>query len=439
MAVRQYVGARYVPKFADPVAWQAGTSYEALTIVTYNNSSYTSKVPVPSTVGNPADNDTYWALTGNYNAQVEAYREEAVAVQENLNETNQNLANETQAREQADNNLQKQIDKYYLFIGDSYAVESVTGQNRWPITLANLLKLNSNQYTISAQGSTGFIGITTNTWQTLLENANVPDKEAVTDIIVAGGANDESKSIQNIVTAIENFMNKANELYPNAKVYLANIMYLSAFTGRNHSFSIIDYSYSQITNYGGIYISKTNLCILDTALLQSDGIHPIYNGTANTMIAQAIYNGINGSYQRYLYRTLTFTPVDGVTSDGSISVSEFVNPRGMGWIFSGSSASIPNSFNIAFNETKNIANLTQIGNINTMLPSPGGNLTCSPCAIVPRSPAPTHTAIQGKLVVSRGGVWVELDPQSTSAEFTPAVEVTSINVRPIGPTLITAV
>ena len=39
--VRQYVGARYVPKFADPTAWTSGTSYEAMTIVTYNNSSYT--------------------------------------------------------------------------------------------------------------------------------------------------------------------------------------------------------------------------------------------------------------------------------------------------------------------------------------------------------------------------------------------------------------
>ena len=72
--VRQYVGARYVPKFADPVAWASGTSYEAMTIVTYNNSSYTSKIPVPATVGNPADNPDYWALTGNYNAQVEEYR-----------------------------------------------------------------------------------------------------------------------------------------------------------------------------------------------------------------------------------------------------------------------------------------------------------------------------------------------------------------------------
>lgn len=153
MAVRQYVGARYVPKFADPVAWQAGTSYEALTIVTYNNSSYTSKVPVPATVGNPADNDTYWALTGNYNAQVEAYREEAVAVQENLTE-------EIQNRENADQQLQSAIDLInidkteVILFGDSWVdYNSDPTHVNIPERLSNGLGLNVHNY---SHGGTGF-------------------------------------------------------------------------------------------------------------------------------------------------------------------------------------------------------------------------------------------------------------------------------------------
>lgn len=83
MAVREYVGARYVPKFADPVEWQENTAYEGLTIVTYNNTSYTSKKPVPATVGTPKNNSEYWAKTGDYNAQVEQYRQDiAKAVDE---------------------------------------------------------------------------------------------------------------------------------------------------------------------------------------------------------------------------------------------------------------------------------------------------------------------------------------------------------------------
>lgn len=99
--VRQYVGARYVPKIADPVEWQDNTAYEALVIVTYNNSSYTSRKPVPVSVGIPPENEEYWALTGNYNAQIEEYRqltEQAVQTANSAEETAnqaQQTANET--------------------------------------------------------------------------------------------------------------------------------------------------------------------------------------------------------------------------------------------------------------------------------------------------------------------------------------------------------
>lgn len=68
----QYVGARYVPKFADPIDWDIERGYESLTIVTYKGESYTSKCPVPP--GIAIKNERYWALTGAYNAQVEEYK-----------------------------------------------------------------------------------------------------------------------------------------------------------------------------------------------------------------------------------------------------------------------------------------------------------------------------------------------------------------------------
>lgn len=111
--VKQYVGARYVPKFASPLEWAADTSYEALTIVTFNNASYTSKVPVPPTVGNPANNPQYWALTGNYNAQVEQYRQETAKVSTDLTTEIQNRTaadeKEAQDRTKALNELKEYL------------------------------------------------------------------------------------------------------------------------------------------------------------------------------------------------------------------------------------------------------------------------------------------------------------------------------------------
>lgn len=74
MAVTQYVGARYVPLFAEPLEWDGTKTYEPLTIVYNNGNSYTSRQYVPA--GIEISNTHYWALTGNYNAQIEQYRDE---------------------------------------------------------------------------------------------------------------------------------------------------------------------------------------------------------------------------------------------------------------------------------------------------------------------------------------------------------------------------
>lgn len=70
----QYIGSRYVPIFADPIEWDNRRSYEPLTIVTYNNESYTSRCYVGP--GIDITNERYWAKTGAYNAQVEQYKSE---------------------------------------------------------------------------------------------------------------------------------------------------------------------------------------------------------------------------------------------------------------------------------------------------------------------------------------------------------------------------
>lgn len=77
MAVTQYIGSRYVPIFADPIEWSSANTYEPLTIVLHEGNSYTSRQAVPK--GIDISNEAFWALTGNYNAQVELYRRETAA------------------------------------------------------------------------------------------------------------------------------------------------------------------------------------------------------------------------------------------------------------------------------------------------------------------------------------------------------------------------
>ena len=78
MPVRQYIGARYVPllgrKGETSILWDNTAPYEPLTVVLYQGNSYTSRQYVPA--GIDIMNTDFWALTGNYNAQVEQYRQE---------------------------------------------------------------------------------------------------------------------------------------------------------------------------------------------------------------------------------------------------------------------------------------------------------------------------------------------------------------------------
>ena len=91
MATTQYIGARYVPLFADPIEWDKTQQYEPLTIVTNNGNSYTSRQFVPT--GVEITDEAFWALTGNYNAQIEQYRKEVIAYDGRITEAQTDATN----------------------------------------------------------------------------------------------------------------------------------------------------------------------------------------------------------------------------------------------------------------------------------------------------------------------------------------------------------
>ena len=95
MAVRQYIGARYVPIFGrkgeQSIQWDNTGTYEPLTVVLYQGNSYTSRQFVP--VGVEITNQDYWAETGNYNAQVEQYRQEVLGFDDAIDSNTEAIGN----------------------------------------------------------------------------------------------------------------------------------------------------------------------------------------------------------------------------------------------------------------------------------------------------------------------------------------------------------
>lgn len=93
--VTQYIGARYVPLFADPIDWSDTRVYEPLTIVYHKGNSYTSRQSVPT--GIDIENSAFWALTGNYNAQIEQYRTEVASCRKEVKAYDVRIAANTEA------------------------------------------------------------------------------------------------------------------------------------------------------------------------------------------------------------------------------------------------------------------------------------------------------------------------------------------------------
>lgn len=193
----QYVGARYVPKFADPVEWNLESAYEPLTIVTFQGSTYTSKMAVPK---NTSINDTqYWAKTADYNAQTSALAEQVTQYQTQVTElsgtvsdnikaqdtVNKTLQNEIQSNVTAINNINPLYNKRIHIFGDSISDSNVY-KNNW----VTLLKNNNPNTTILNHANTGATIAATSTNSTYYQVYNQSTDNNANYVIWFAGIND---------------------------------------------------------------------------------------------------------------------------------------------------------------------------------------------------------------------------------------------------------
>ena len=175
MAVRQYIGARYVPKFyensVNTSEWTANTQYEPLTIVTRNGNSYTSKREVPANIGAPESAPEYWVSTGIYSQQIEQYRQEVVEVSNRIEDVEDDLAEETENREAADDEINATLTAVNEKVakmkeGTTLGVISF-GQivyddnNGMPDHPGSIAQYGNTQYILSSPINEGYTGIGT--------------------------------------------------------------------------------------------------------------------------------------------------------------------------------------------------------------------------------------------------------------------------------------
>nr|DAJ97950.1 MAG TPA: hypothetical protein [Caudoviricetes sp.] len=299
MTTRQYIGARYVPKFANPINWIKENSYEALTIVTYLNNSYTSKKRVPPNT--EITNEEYWCVTGNYNAQVEEYRRETEKIAEKI-------------RDEFANKM--------VIISDSYGLTPSIEDN-WIVNFANNLGLKVNDDYVSYSeggasfgGTDGFPLFQNMVSQIDLKNINPID---VGYVIICGGFNDlngvHGSSSDNIKNGISNLKRNIDKRFPNAKTYVGFIGWSAEETKLIPSaITLNDYITSCAIN-GINYLNNVEYAMHYDTFFQADNIHPTNIGAKE--IANAVTNAIISGSANVAkpFKNATYKLSNGVTMD----------------------------------------------------------------------------------------------------------------------------
>lgn len=258
--VRQYVGARYVPLFADPLEWSSAQGYGPLTIVVYQGNSYTSKQSVPA--GIDIANTEYWAQTGNYNAQIEAYRQEVLAYDERITDNANAISAETQARESevaeamsdiaaetkariaGDQELAQRMDTFEkrtpvqdengrnaVFIGDSFMAPTTSYPQKLAYFTAQLMGWTMYNYAYGGSGWVDEAGASMNFYhqiQKAAQQISIP-VDTVDYVIIGGGFNDWNDptplTYDQLYSAAVQTIKEARAQFPNAQIIAIPMMF----------------------------------------------------------------------------------------------------------------------------------------------------------------------------------------------------------------------
>lgn len=376
--VREYIGARYVPVFANPPEWNDTRGYEPLTIVLHKGNSFTSTQYVPT--GIDIDNTEYWLETGNWNAQIEAYREEVrrydARITQNANGIEANkaaIADEAAARASADTDLEHLIDgeeaareaadaelanrmddfaqmtpldrekgRAAVFIGDSFMAPSTSYPQKLAYFVCQLTGWTMYNYSYGGSGWVDEAGAAMNFYHQIQKAASEISIEAdqVDYVIIGGGFNDWNDATplnySQLYNAAANTMKEAHANFPNAKLIVIPMMFRN-FGVDTHMHDL----YSAIV--AGCNSSNVPMLMIPQAYLWQlgfknvDGVHPtvdLYKIMAEYVVSWVFGGGVKTErlYETHVSTSqidfsVQFMNCDGVMNAmfGDVKVKSTIN------------------------------------------------------------------------------------------------------------------
>lgn len=342
-----YTGMRYVPVFADPAEWSSANSYEPLEIVIHKGNSYTSKTFVP--VGIDISNSAYWALTGNYNAQVEQYRQEVQKFDGRITKNTEDIAaNTADIANLAEKTSGLAHSKEFkgsniLYVTDSWGVKTTGVTKPYANSLGDILGANLTNLSV---GSTGYISGGTNNFINRLKawaDANPGKTGDIDYVMVCGSSNDYPHTTSEIAAAVNQFVSYALSAFPNAQVVV-----IPQFASNKPAYASVDTADDNLwrkVNAAATVAYFNNLwprtrfipntfyamAFTPASFMSSDNIHPTQSGHnyLAKWLSEALLglsNSSNISYTLPLETTFTThdnagAVVETITNATSVSVT----------------------------------------------------------------------------------------------------------------------
>lgn len=213
----------------------------------------------------------------------------------------------------ATNNLEG---RKFILLGDSYG-DGWTPERMevsWMTRIKNALG-SENVYTCS-EGGVGFCGYNSQraTYITLLQRLlpQIPDRNAITDIVPCGGLPDMRKNDAELIAGINNFVSYCRTMFPNARISYGAIgwgptAYIQNFMVPKYNNVFSNIGALGIYNMPGAYTSLHG----HPEWFSSDGNHP--NGAGQQAIANNVIAHLLST--RYLvgpgYTGIAKYPIDG--------------------------------------------------------------------------------------------------------------------------------
>lgn len=340
MAIREYVGARYVPRFTG--LYDATQIYDALDVVDNGiGTSYIAKKTVPA--GTPLTDTDYWFVYGASSGAILDLQTRMSAAEGNINDLDIITENN-------DEKIASIKHKKYIIIGDSYervtsfgsAVSGYLEHGATSFISTNVQKSSDGYIYVASRGGSGFTNdgggkSSGNGFLNMLTEARgqmTADEAADIDcILIAGGVNDSFYNIGDPdIALLSDRMNAFNTYaranFPKAEInlfFLGRVRQLDTHVGLNPvdvRYNV--YRYIDLAGRKGWgYITNSEyVSYYREAFIDSDNLHPTTSET--NVIAKYIVEGlINGSVdvQWVSNDIYLLTPISGITPTQPVNIS----------------------------------------------------------------------------------------------------------------------